>query len=122
MATYLGLLPDIVSAEEDVDAVETVDTMSGGQDPLIVEEGAATEVSVGSLVHEDAGHPGVLVRWGLTASSNARSGTGNTTFVYKTVFEVLKGMSVNNVMIGDGCYVFSASKSNIQRPQLISYQ
>ena len=72
-----------MSAEENVDAVETVYAVSGCQDPLVVEEGAAAEECVGALVHEDAGHPGVLV-WGrLSASGDTRSSTGNTTFVYK---------------------------------------
>jgi hypothetical protein len=86
-----------VCAEENVDTVETVDAVSGGQDPLLVEEGAATEECVGALVHEDAGHPGVLMWRGLRASSDTRSGSGNTAFAYK---KVMNGFSTNDVMIG----------------------
>jgi hypothetical protein len=46
---HLAWLADIVSAEEDVDAVEAVDAVAGRQDPLVGEQGAAAEVGVGAL-------------------------------------------------------------------------
>ena len=81
-----------MSSEEDVDAVEAVDAVAGRQDPLVGEEGAAAEEGVSTLVHEEAGHPGVLVRRGLATSGDAgvsfSKGTGDSTLSYsKKVLE-----------------------------------
>ena len=76
-----------MSSEEDVDAVESVDAVAGRQDPLVGEEGAAAEEGVSALVHEEAGHPGVLVRRGLATSGDAgvslSKGTGDSALSYR---------------------------------------
>ena len=71
-----------MSPEEDVDAVKAVDAVAGGQDPLVGQQGTAAEVGVGALLHEQAGHPGVLVRRRLASPGDAGVGSSHTAFTY----------------------------------------
>ena len=70
----LGVLPHVVSPEHDLDRGGAIRAVTRGHDPLVRDEGAATEPLV---INEQGRHPGVLMGGGLLAAHDAGVGAGH---------------------------------------------